>query len=119
MFYLFIYQSTFGLFLPVGYYEQCYHKNFYIQAFVFHLLGIYLGVELQGHMVTLGFPGGTSGKESTCQCRRCKRHGFSPWLGRSLEKEMAVHSSILTWEIPWIEEPGGLQSLGSQRVGYN
>ena len=55
MFYLFIYQWTFGLFLPVGYYEQCCHKNFYIQAFVFHLLGIYLGVELQGHMVTLGF----------------------------------------------------------------
>ena len=34
-----------------------------------------------------------------------------------LEKEMATHSSILAWEIPWTEEPGGLQSLGSQRVG--
>ena len=33
-----------------------------------------------------------------------------------LEKEMATHSSILAWEIPWIEEPGGLQSMGSQRV---
>ena len=33
-----------------------------------------------------------------------------------LEKEMAVHSSILAWRIPWIEEPGGLQSKGSQRV---
>ena len=32
----------------------------------------------------------------------------------SLEKEMATHSSILAWEIPWTEEPGGLQSLGSQ-----
>ena len=31
-----------------------------------------------------------------------------------LEKEMAIHSSILAWKIPWIEEPGGLQSLGSQ-----
>ena len=31
-----------------------------------------------------------------------------------LEKEMAIHSSILAWEIPWIEEPGGLQSMGSQ-----
>ena len=38
-------------------------------------------------------------------------------LGRedSLEKEMATHSSILAWRIPWTEEPGGLQSMGSQR----
>ena len=35
----------------------------------------------------------------------------------SLGKEMATHSSILAWKIPWTEEPGGLQSLGSQRVG--
>ena len=34
-----------------------------------------------------------------------------------LEKEMATHSSILAWIIPWTEEPGGLQSTGSQRVG--
>ena len=32
---------------------------------------------------------------------------------------MATHSSILAWEIPWTEEPGGLQSMGSQRVGHN
>ena len=36
-----------------------------------------------------------------------------------LEKEMASHSSILAWEIPWTEEPGGLQSMGLQRVGHN
>ena len=36
-----------------------------------------------------------------------------------LEKEMATHSSILAWEIPWTEELGGLQSMGSQRVGHN
>ena len=34
-----------------------------------------------------------------------------------LEKEMATHPSILAWKIPWAEEPGGLQSMGSQRVG--
>ena len=34
-----------------------------------------------------------------------------------LEKEMATHSSILAWEIPWMEEPGELQSMGSQKVG--
>ena len=36
-----------------------------------------------------------------------------------LEKEMATHSSILAWEIPWTEEPSGLQSLGSRRVGHD
>ena len=42
-------------------------------------------------------------------------------LGRedSLEKEMATHSSILAWRIPWMEEPGGLQSSRSQRVGHD
>ena len=41
-------------------------------------------------------------------------------LGRedSLKKEMATHSSILAWRIPWTEEPGGLQSMASQRVGH-
>ena len=36
-----------------------------------------------------------------------------------LEREMATHSSILAWKIPWIEEPGGIQSMGSQRVGHD
>ena len=36
-----------------------------------------------------------------------------------LEKEMATHSSIFAWRIPWMEEPGGLQSTGSQRVGHD
>ena len=37
----------------------------------------------------------------------------------TLEKEMAIHSSVLAWEIQWREEPGGLQSVGSKRVGHN
>ena len=37
----------------------------------------------------------------------------------SLEKGMATHSSILAWEIPWTEEPGGLQPVGLQRIGHN
>ena len=36
-----------------------------------------------------------------------------------LEKEMATHSSILAWRIPWTEEPGGLNPMGSKRVGHN
>ena len=126
----------------------------------------------------LGFPGGTSGKEPTCQCRRYKRCEFNPWVGkipwhrewqptlgflpgkfrgqRSLvgyspqrvghnwvteiimsqfwsfkinmwrtnwsllgavsEKAMAPHSSTLARKLPWTEEPGRLQSMGSRRV---
>ena len=37
----------------------------------------------------------------------------------ALEEEMATYSNILAWEIPWTEEPGGLQSIGLQRVGHN
>ena len=42
-------------------------------------------------------------------------------LGREdpLEKEMAIHSSTIAWKIPWTEEPGRLQSMGSQRVGHD
>ena len=48
-----------------------------------------------------------------------KRETWVRSLGRGdpLEKEMAIHSSILAWEIPWTEEPDGLQSMGPQRVG--
>ena len=44
---------------------------------------------------------------------------FSQWLICSLEKAMAPHSSTLAWQIPWMEEPGRLQSMGSLRVGHN
>ena len=36
-----------------------------------------------------------------------------------LEKEMSTHSTVLAWEMPWTEEPGGIQSMGSQRVGHD
>ena len=44
---------------------------------------------------------------------------YVPCLDRedSLEEEMGTHSSILAWKIPWTEEPGGLQSMGFQRIG--
>ena len=42
-----------------------------------------------------------------------------PGSGGSLEKEMATQSNILAWRILWTEEPGGLRSMGSQRVGHN
>ena len=66
----------------------------------------------------LGFPGGTSGKEPACQCRRCKRCTRSLGWEDRLEEGMATHSSVLAWRIP-LTEPGGLQSMGSQRVRHN
>ena len=45
--------------------------------------------------------------------------GFILGQGGALEEEMTTHSSPLAWEIPWTEERGGLQSLGSQRVGHD
>ena len=65
----------------------------------------------------MGFPGGSDGKESACNA---KDLDSIPGLGgKSLEKGKAIHSSIVAWRIPWMEEPGGLQSMGSQRVGHD
>ena len=67
----------------------------------------------------VGFPGGASGKESSCQFRRHKRGQFDPWIGKDpLEKGTATHSSNLAWRIPWTEEPGGLESIELQSVGH-
>ena len=63
-----------------------------------------------------GFPGGSDGEESACSAGGL---GSVPGSGRSLEKGMGAHSSILAWRIPWTEEPGGLQSMGFQRVGHD
>ena len=66
-----------------------------------------------------GFPHGTSDKESACPCRRHETQVQS--LGRedALEEGVATHSSVLTWSLPWTEEPGGLQSTGCQRVKHD
>ena len=60
----------------------------------------------------MGLRGDASGKESACQWRRCKRCGFDPGWEDPLEEEMATHSSMLSWKIPWAEEPGGLYGVG-------
>ena len=74
---------------------------------------------------TLGLLRWLSGKKT---CLQCRKHGrrcrFDPWVRKNpLEKEIAPHSSILAWKVPWIEEPRGLQtrlqSMGSQRVGHD
>ena len=52
------------------------------------------------------------------QCRSCKRCSFNPWVGK-IPWSRNTHSSILPWRIPWIEEPGGPQSIGSYRVRHD
>ena len=62
-----------------------------------------------------GLPWWLGNKEAACQCRR---GGFDPWvekIPRVGKKGMATYTSSLAWEIPWTEEPGGLQSMGSQK----
>ena len=61
----------------------------------------------------LGFPGGSEVKVSASNVGD---PDLIPGLGRSLGEETATHSSTLAWRIPWAEEPGGLQSMGSQKV---
>ena len=65
------------------------------------------------------FPRGSDGKASAYDAGDL---GSIPGWRRSLdplEKEMTTHSSTPAWKIPWTEEPGGLQSMGSQRVGHD
>ena len=65
---------------------------------------------------SLGLPGGSDDKLlPTIQETEVQSLGWKDLL----EKEMATHSSILAWKIPWMEEPDRLQSTGSQRVGHN
>ena len=67
----------------------------------------------------LSFPGGSDTKESTCNVGDPGSiPRWDPWED-PLEKGMATHSTILAWRIPWTEEPGGLQSMGSLRVGHD
>ena len=64
----------------------------------------------------LDFPGGSEGKASAYNAGD---PGSIPGLEDPLEKERATHSSTLAWRIPWMEEHGGLRSMGLQRVRHD
>ena len=66
--------------------------------------------------LALNFPGGSDGKESDCSVGD---PGSISVLVRSLGEASGNPLQNSSWRIPWIEEPGGLQSMGSQRVGYD
>ena len=63
-----------------------------------------------------GFPDGAVVKNLPANAGDARDAGSVPGLGKSSEEEMATYSSILSWELPWAEEPGGLQSLKLQGV---
>ena len=65
------------------------------------------------YVITLGFPGGSVVKNPPANA------GNAGDVGDPLEEEMATHTSILAWKLPWTEESGGLQSVRLQRVGYH
>ena len=101
-----------GKTLWLFYINWCKHSNFACLNYIFHCIThfIYTFIVIMSSLVA----------------QRVKRLPtmWETWvwsLGREdpLEKEMATHSSILAWEIPWMEKPGSLQSMGSQRVGHD
>ena len=65
------------------------------------------------------FPGGSVVKNPYANTGDTGDTGSIPGSGRSPGRGNGTHSSILAWEIPWTEEPGGLQSMGLQRVRYH
>ena len=76
-----------------------------------------MGGTFQSISLSEGFPVGTSDKESTCQCRR--HMGLIPGSGRSPGEGNGTPLHYSGLKISGTEEPGGLQSMGSQRVGHN
>ena len=81
-------------------------------AYIINIFALPIKICENQHTInTLGFPGGSDGKESTCNNGR---PGFNPWV----EKGTATHSSILIWRIPWTE-PRGLQSMRLQIVRHD
>ena len=77
---------------------------------------IYIYIYIHTHIHTSQVAQVIKKKKPTCQCRRHKGCKFQPWVREDpLEEGMATHSSILAWRIPWTDELGRLQSIGSQK----
>ena len=74
---------------------------------------------IQSISLGLGFPGGSAVKNLSAMQEMEETRVQSLGWEDTLEEGMATHSSIPAWRIPWTEEPGGLQSTGSQRVGQD
>ena len=77
-------------------------------------------VYLQHTTGFMGFQGDAGGKEPTCQCRRQKRCWFDPLVGKIPWRRAWQHTPVLLpEESPWTEGPGGIQTIGLQKVGHD
>ena len=105
------------------YFNPTFSTQFYpkIKYFMLHILFITLPYfsATHTHICLWGFPGSSVVKNPSANAGDIRDTGSTPGPGRSLEEEMATHSSILAWKIPQMEETGRLQSMGSQRVRHN
>ena len=80
------------------------------------LFSVYIGSTYKAKVYPwLGFADGAVVKDHL-PMQETQGLGFNPWVGSPLQEEVVPHSSILAWRIPWTEEPGGLQSVGSQEL---
>ena len=87
---------------------RCYSSQIFSKGHIFELLQC------------IRLPRRLSGKESACQCRRHKGRGFDPWVGKIPWRRAWKPTPVfLPGESPWTEEPGGLPSMGSWRVGHD
>ena len=90
--------------------------QFFKYLFNNQLLGLaYLFIAFHFYVISFFFPGGSDGSLPPMWETRIQSLSWKD----TLEKEMAIHSSILAWGIPWTEKSGGLQSMGSQRVRHD
>ena len=90
-----------------------------VMSLLLHTLSRFVTDE-PGRLPSMGWQG--VGHDSAIEHRAMiflPLRGIVIYPNLKLEKEMATHSSTLAWKIPWTEEPGRLQSMGSQRVGHN
>ena len=95
---------------PCGYLHLHSLKLNTIWKSISQLMAAFQGVDSPWLVAVKELPRWLSGKESACQCRRHGSRG---------EEEMATHSGILAWKIPWTKEPGELQFMCSQRVRHD
>ena len=109
-------------FLPSGLPESfpCYRKRRVCGEDLLWLIMSWVWTtQLCLYILSWAFPGGTEVKNQPAKAGDARDPDLIPGSGRSPEEEMATHSSVLAWRIPGMEEPGGLPSVGSHRVGHD
>ena len=96
--------------------NKCLHYHSHMRSFIYNSL---LNNVLNSEERIVAFPGGSVVKNLPANAGDAGDVSSTPLSGENpLEKEMATHSGILAWRIPWTQEPGRLQSMRSQRVGW-